>query len=565
MLEVYRPTNIPGNLKASQKVFANADSKNRGAIFTKRTVVDFMLDLTDYTVGNDITSKRILEPSFGDGDFLLPIIERVILAYKACNSDFGSIHNDLKKAILGFELHASTCSRTKQRARDLLVKLGCSKQQALKLSEAWIHCSDFLLSSLEESFDFVLGNPPYIRQENIPDIILNKYRQQYSTMYDRADIYIAFYQRSLELLKKNGILSFICADRWTKNKYGGPLRGMVSDGFWLKYYIDMTGADAFHTEVNCYPAITVLQKSAGNKTRIAHCAQATSSFLTSLRSNLIAPKASAKSGVTQVFDVVKSTSPWLVHSLDQVDLVRRLEKDFPTIESVGCKIGIGVATGADKVYLGSYEELPVEESRKLPILKTTDIKTGRINWHGTGVVNPFNDDGSLVDLSEYPLLEAYLNENVDTIKKRAVAKKNPTRWYRTIDRITTSLTYRPKLLIPDIKGEANIVFDQGDFYPHHNLYFITSERWDLRALQGLLIAGLAKLFVSMYTTKMRGGYLRFQAQYLRRIRIPFWEDVPDHIRQRLIQAAVDRNTTEAAKACCELYGMNDSERSSIGY
>jgi len=48
-------------------------------------------------------------------------------------------------------------------------------------------------------------------------------------------------------------------------------------------------------------------------------------------------------------------------------------------------------------------------------------------------------------------------------------KKNPSNWYRTIERIWPELTYKPKLLIPDIKGEINIVYDSGKYYPHHNL------------------------------------------------------------------------------------------------
>lgn len=557
-------SHIPPNLKTAQEAFANGDSKDRGAIFTKRPVVDFMLDLIGYSFANDIATKRIIEPSFGDGDFLLPIIERIIFNYKTNHSNLDSIHIDLKNSILGFELHAATCEATKKKTRSLLGKLGCSEEQASTLTETWLQCGDFLLSEIDGRYDNVVGNPPYIRQESIPNPILDEYRKQYFTMYDRADIYVAFYQRSLSLLSNGGGLAFICADRWTKNKYGGPLRGMISKDFWLKYYIDMTDAEAFHSDVSPYPAITVIQKSSGNKTRIAHCSTSAAESLSHLYTSLTGTSQTSKNCVTEVVDVVNKTSPWLVHSLDQVALVRRLENEFPTMESAGCKVGIGVATGADKVYLGPYDELPVEDSRKLPILKTTDIKTGRIKWHGTGVVNPFENDGSVVDLSQYPLLEQYLINHAELIQKRAVAKKNPTRWFRTIDKITSGLTKCPKLLIPDIKGEANIVYDKGEFYPHHNLYFITSDMWDLRALQGLLLSGIAKLFVSMYTTKMRGGYLRFQAQYLRRIRIPFWIDVPDHLRNRLIKAAIENDVSEAADACCEIYRMDQSERLSIG-
>jgi len=67
-----------------------------------------------------------------------------------------------------------------------------------------------------------------------------------------------------------------------------------------------------------------------------------------------------------------------------------------------------------------------------------------------------------------------------------------------------------------------VVLDEGRFYPHHNLYHVTSPAWDLRALATILRSPVAVLFVSGYCVKMAGGFLRFQAQYLRRIRIPRW-------------------------------------------
>ena len=68
-------------------------------------------------------------------------------------------------------------------------------------------------------------------------------------MFDRADIYIPFIERSLNLLEPAGALGFICADRWMKNRYGGPLRKLVADKFHLKTYIDMVDTPAFHADV----------------------------------------------------------------------------------------------------------------------------------------------------------------------------------------------------------------------------------------------------------------------------------------------------------------------------
>jgi hypothetical protein len=237
-----------------------------------------------------------------------------------------------------------------------------------------------------------------------------------------------------------------------------------------------------------------------------------------------------------------------------------MEAAFPTLEEAGCKVGIGVATGADKVYIGQMDALDVEDDRKLPLAMTRDIVTGRVQWRGYGVVNPFTDEGPLVDLADYPRLKRYLQRHKPLIASRHVAKKTPLGWYRTIDRITPSLAKRPKLLIPDIKGQAQVVFEDGALYPHHNLYFVVSDTWELRALQGVLLSRLTQLFITTYSTKMRGGFLRFQAQYLRRIRLPLWETVSISLRERLMQAAIALDQDACDAAVAELYALTPQER-----
>ena len=64
---------------AIDRLASNTEADARGAIFTRREVVDFILDLVGYTNDQPLHEKRILEPSFGGGDFLLPIIERLLV------------------------------------------------------------------------------------------------------------------------------------------------------------------------------------------------------------------------------------------------------------------------------------------------------------------------------------------------------------------------------------------------------------------------------------------------------------------------------------------------------
>lgn len=323
-------------------------------------------------------------------------------------------------------------------------------------------------------------------------------------------------------------------------------------------------ATAFLSDVIAYPAITVIRREKAGPTRVSHRPSIDANTLSRLSDAIRADTVSADYGVVEISAVAAGREPWILQSFDQLTVVRRLERDFLPIEEAGCKVGIGVATGADAVYVAPFDELDIEPDRKLPLVTTGDIKSGSVEWGGLGVINPFEPDGKVADLAKYPKLRHYVEVNAEAIRKRNCAQKNPRAWYRTIDRIYPELARRPKLLIPDIKGEAHIVYEEGRLYPHHNLYYITSDEWDLRALQAVLRSGIAKLFVSAYSTKMRGGYLRFQAQYLRRIRLPRWEDVPVDVRKALLAAAKIGDAEACNRATFDLYRMTEEERAALG-
>lgn len=529
---------------------------DHGEVFTRRWVVELILDLVGYTPDKDLAEAIAVEPACGFGAFLIPMIERLLQSARAHSRP----HADLERAIAAYDLLPGNVEGSRQAAEATLVAAGVDVSEAGRLARSWLRHGDFLLDPPgEATADFVVGNPPYIRLEAVPPERSAAYRRACFTMGGRADVYVGFYERGLLSLRPGGTLGFICADRWMRNAYGARLRQLVTSGFAVSALISMTGVDAFEDEVDAYPAITVLTRER----------QTTGPLVVEAQPGFNAPEAAEvvalagrheahESGVAyraaRLHSWFEGDTGWPHGSPDRLSLIADLEARFPPLEDADTrtKVGIGVATGADKIFIVRDPNL-MEIERLLPLALPRDIANGTVNWSGKFLVNPWDPSG-LVELDDWPRFAAYMREHREALEKRHTARRG--RWHKTIDRVTPSLTLRPKLYLPDFKEMTFPVLDEGRTYPHHNLYWITSDQWDLRVLGGLLLSDVANLFIEAYSVRMRGGFLRFQAQYLRRIRVPEREQIDPVTAEELATAFSVRDRVRATTAAMRLYGLD---------
>ncbi|HKG61451.1 MAG TPA: Eco57I restriction-modification methylase domain-containing protein [Pyrinomonadaceae bacterium] len=533
-----------------------------GAVYTKSWVVDLILDLAGYTSDADLVSSIAIEPSTGEGAFLLAMALRLV--------ESARLHRrsllDCGDSLIAYELEEKTAQVARSAVIKALIANGTSVDDAETLTGKWIRIGDYLLEAPSlPTATFVIGNPPYIRLEDIEDERADLYRSEYSTMKGRADIYIAFFQAALSQLTKDGVCAFICADRWMLNQYGEELRRFITSGYAVESVIEMHNADAFLSDVSAYPAVTVIRKSKQGRVVVASVDRNVKENGSRLSQALLA-LSSADKDITEPGLVAgtfnnwfSGRQPWPCKSPRQLAVLKKLEAEFPPLEdsATRTKVGIGVATGADEIFITKNPSF-VEPSRLLPLAMASDIKGGVLEWSGNYLINPWDDDG-LVDLRKHVLLEAYLVSFGAALRRRHVAKRNPDSWMRTIDRVNISLVHTPKLYIADITERINPVLDHGVTYPHHNLYFVHSEKWDLEVLGALLLSDFGQFFVESYGVRMRGGYLRFQAQYLRRIRVPELSAISIEQEQVLKTAFRKRDIEAATKIASALYKMDASE------
>ncbi|MGW7297291.1 Eco57I restriction-modification methylase domain-containing protein [Streptomyces sp. NPDC054829] len=534
------------------------EAVEHGEVFTRAWVVELILDLLGYTAEKDLCERRLVEPACGGGAFLAVVASRVS---GSCR-EHGRPITDAITAVRAFDL----LERNVEQSRSLIVTVlrdeGWGAEDAKKVAAAWVRRGDYLLQSDDEHrADYVVGNPPYIRLEDVPDDRMAAYRQACSTMGGRADVYVGFYEVALRSLNPGGQLGFICADRWMRNQYGRRLRQLVTRHFSMDLALVMHDVDAFEEQVSAYPAITLISNRAQGA---AVAADADRSFGAQQARGFVDWYVGGESSAVSTGSYEAARMPhwfpeedsWPAASPARLAVLEELTERFRLLEDpeTGTRVGIGIATGADKVFLTRDPGL-VEADRLLPLAMVRDTTSGTIDWDGTYLVNPWAADGDLVDLGGYPRLAAYFERHSEVLRKRYVAVKQPHRWYKTIDKVDHRLTRRRKLLFPDMKLRIHPVLDEGGLYPHHNLYFIVSDVWDMRVLGGLLLSRVAEAFVEAYAVKMRGGTLRFQAQYLRKIRVPDPATISESDRAALADAFRRRDVEAATEVALRVYGL----------
>ena len=482
-----------------------------------------ILDLLRYVPKENLSAIRILEPSCGHGSFAIEIVKRIITSIQQWHTKL----SDFEESVRFCDIDSNALDICRQKIEKLFFEAGFNKNEASNAIDKWFVSGDFLDLNMPK-FDIVVGNPPYIKATFLNVEARKHYISILKTFSMGTDLYIGFIEKGLALLKPHGSLAFICSDRWQHNQYGKRLREYISNGFCVSFNCEMHDVEAFETKVTAYPSITIIKKDRTDKVSL----KCSSSF----------DEVSASKLVSEYLNGHPLTDCESYKVINE----KPNEISLPVLEEAGLKIGIGIATGADKIFLVSNDSI-VEKDRLLPIAYSKDIQNGKlpknpIKW----LVNPWDDSGNLVSLDDYPMLKEYFLANFEVLCKRHVAKNSSGKWFRTIDKVTPGLKAKKKLLIRDMGKTIHPIFDAGVYYPHHNFYWITSDTWDLRVLGGILISDFAFNQLKNISVDMRGGVVRSQAQYLRKIRVPRYEDISFDEREALIDVFERMDVSKAS-------------------
>jgi adenine-specific DNA-methyltransferase len=214
----------------------------KGVVYTKPWVVDLILDLAGYRPERDLASLRAVEPSAGEGAFLLPMIRRLLVSLCA----HGRPITDARHAIYAYELDDRSAALVVSTAEQELRQHEIDSATALSIASGWVTVGYYLLASPEEgACDIVVGNPPYIRYDDLPEGGIRRLQVDLPDD-DRAG-------RHLHRIHRSGTST---AQRWKSprlhlcrsvdaKRLGAELRQLVAAKSSLDVMIEMHKAPAF--------------------------------------------------------------------------------------------------------------------------------------------------------------------------------------------------------------------------------------------------------------------------------------------------------------------------------
>lgn len=381
-----------------------------------------------------------------------------------------------------------------------------------------IRHADFLQTS-SETFDYIIGNPPYVSITGLSEGERSAYRARYRTATNRFDLYGLFFEQALDQLRPNGRLVFITPEKFLYVESAKSLRTVLL-GHCVEELLFLS-EDTFGDLVT-YPLVTTIRGG---------FRKGATAIVT-------------RDGDRRVVHLPSNGQSWL-------PVIGESPSDEgPTLRDVALRISCGVATGADHEFVLRNDD--VDSALRLYSRPTI---SGRQLIPGHGIVLtdrmliPYDREGKLLPERRLGALGSYLRlkRRKSVLMARTCARRKP--WYSFHENPPLRELLRPKLLCKDISKVPHFFVDRtGEIVPRHSVYYIVPRHpAQLDSLAAYLNGPSARDWLIGHCQRAAGGFIRLQSHVLKALPIPdeFMQQTVMRSGKPLPQLSGDLPTVEA--------------------
>ncbi len=359
-------------------------------------------------------------------------------------------------------------------------------------------------------FDCIIGNPPYIRQEQIREIkpLLQK---QYQGFYNStADIYTYFFALAYHLLKDKGFNAFITSNKYARAKYGTQLRELLLKKTTIVSYMELNALKVFESATVDTSIMNFIKQTPPKESGFKYY-EPTPNDKDDLKST---PSLSMKQNAL-------STESFIFANATLLDLRDKMESVGTPLKDWDIQIYRGILTGANEAFIIPTEKreeilnaCKTQEERKRtealikPILRGKDIKRYSYEYAGEWLINTHNGYTSNlkfkippIDIEKYPALKSHLDSHWDTIATRSDQGDTP---YHLRNCAYLEDFEKEKIVYPCIMAkEPCFVYEEKGFYAPAPANIITGDKIEIKYITALLNSKC--IYFAMRKFYMGGG------------------------------------------------------------
>lgn len=507
------------------------DRKLNGVFYTPDFITKFM---SSECITSD--NQKICDPSCGSGAFLLATSQYI---NKKFNKTFYRI---FKENIYGVDICEYSVNRTILILSLLALSHGEDKYEFIfniKSSDSLNTDWKELFPIINNGFDLVIGNPPYVKFQELPENLRKQLYTNWKTLKKGTyNLYFAFYELGVNLLNKNGVLCFITPNNYFTSLSGIHLREFLINNRLINRIIDFNHLKVFDAQT--YTCITFLKRTNNNYFRFERIDE---------RDKLTKLKELKYSKIK--IDKLNNKKWRLLRECDQGNITK--------IESYS-KLGnlfdirVGIATCKDSIYfiessktnaghfVKSYmdEQFLIEEEITKPTAKISDFKNqNELENNKRRIIFPYkfvNGSATIIPENElkekYPLCHKYFIAVKKELCSRDKGKSDYPEWYAYAR--TQGLNFvGEKLLTPTFSAKPRFLFEKNSDTLFCNGYAIFSKNteqesffessYDLKFLSKILNSLVMHYYIKATSISIEGGYPCYQKNFIELFGIPHFD------------------------------------------
>lgn len=383
-----------------------------------------------------------------------------------------------------------------------------------------------------KGFDLVIGNPPYIRQEEIKH--LKPHLQKAFSIYKgTSDIYTYFFEQGYKILKPKALLSFITSNKYTRAGYGEPLRAFILANTQILHYIDLNGLKIFDSATVDTSIITFAKTPPSLESSFDYLAPTQPSLLDN------------QHHAQPIHQSSLSKDSFIFQNQANQALKAKIESLGTPLKEWDISINYGIKTGYNEAFIidsAKREEIlnnckdKSEKTRTSKLIKKMlrgrDIKRYSyewaelwlifIPWHFPNVENPKTMQENEKDLQiQFPALYKHLISHKEKLSAR---NKDETgiryEWY-CLQRWGANYHKefeKEKIVWAEMTNAPSFIYDNNSFFINQTCYFLIHEH--NKYLLGVLNSNLIHNYMKSISSNLGDGAFRWIKQYIEKLPIP---------------------------------------------